>query len=692
MNAKSEVKKLSKITVISLVLILLLCSSIVFTGENKFSNNESMTSNYPSSLLTASESIYISDNVDFLLYGFNGTGTPEDPFRIENLSISTTDYNGIYITDITKHFVILNCIITADMVGIQIDDVAPNITTIQNNSCNGMKYMGIEIKYSLNCTISNNICSGNQRGIKASVSPGVIIVNNTCDFNVVGIEVSGSPGCVISDNSCVYNRNNGISCRYSDSSSVINNFCKNNWGDGISLYSLTTCRVINNTCISNSIGIDSAGLYFSDISYNLFLRNTGFGIKIAGYKESLNITIHHNLFLVNSGMYLTADQDSSQALDDDGNNYWYNPANLEGNYWSNYDNIGIYSINGTANAQDLFPLIANDTDDDGLDNIIEQYVTLTNWLSNDTDSDLLLDGQEVLNFSTDPTDSDTDNDMLKDGEEVYIHFTDPLLFDTDIDGLSDGDEILVFLTNPLNSDSDADSIPDGWEVVKGLNPLVDDAAEDPDEDGLTNLEEYLNYANPFVNDTDSDGLLDGEEVNIYLTCPYQPDSDRDDLLDGEEVLVYFSDPMDPDTDDDGLDDGEEILIHGTNVTNPDTENDGMPDGWEIKYAFNPLVDDSFEDPDEDGLTNVKEYQAGTNPHNNDTDGDTFSDGYEVRFGGDPLDPFDYPLRAGEIAGIIVACSFVTLSLIVLVTITILKKKGINLSFLSKIKSKFFKRK
>lgn len=642
------------------------------------------------SALIQHPAIDIREDNDFLVYNFTGTGSSQDPYRIENLSIHTSNSVGIEIEDITKHFVIQNCIIKADRVGIRIDDVETNITTIQNNKCNGMKDKGIDVRYSANCTIRNNICSGNLRGIKALVSPGSIIVNNTCDFNVVGIEVSSSPECVISDNSCAYSRNTGISCTYSNSCCVINNSCKYSlWGIGLS--SQTNCTVINNTCIGNSIGISGVGLYFSDISFNLLLKNTGFGITIAGYKESLNITIHHNLFLVNSGQSLTANQDSSQALDDDGNNYWYDPANLEGNYWSNYDHVGIYSIDGTATAQDLFPLIANDTDDDGLDNIIEQYVTLTNWLSNDTDSDLLLDGQEVFNFSTDPTDSDTDNDMLKDGEEVNVYLTDPLLFDTDIDGLSDGNEILVFHTNPLNNDSDTDSIPDGWEVVKGLNPLVDDAAEDPDEDGLTNLEEYLNNANPFVNDTDFDGLLDGEEVNVYLTCPYNPDSDGDDLDDGKEVLVYFSDPMDADTDDDGLKDGEEVLIYGTNVTNPDTENDGMPDGWEVKYALDPLSDDAAEDSDDDGLTNVKEYQAGTNPHNPDTDGDGFSDGYEVRFGKDPLDPFDYPLHAGEIAGIIVACSFVTLSLIVLVMFTILKKKGIKLSFLSKIKSKFFKR-
>jgi len=116
-------------------------------------------------------------------------------------------------------------------------------------------------------------------------------------------------------------------------------------------------------------------------------------------------------------------------------------------------------------------------------------------------------------------------------------------------------------------------MPDGWEVQYGLNPLVDDSAEDLDSDGLTNLEEYL---------------------------------------------------------------------YGTDPTNPDTDGDGMPDGWEVQYGLNPLVDDSAEDPDSDGLTNLEEYLYGTDPMNPDSDGDGWSDGIEVLWGSDPLDFYSTP--------------------------------------------------
>ena len=41
--------------------------------------------------------------------------------------------------------------------------------------------------------------------------------------------------------------------------------------------------------------------------------------------------------------------------------------------------------------------------------------------------------------------------------------------------------------------------------------------------------------------------------------------------------------------------------------------------------------------DNDGLTNLQEFNRGTDPNNADTDGDGFSDGDEVDFGSDPLD-------------------------------------------------------
>lgn len=53
-----------------------------------------------------------------------------------------------------------------------------------------------------------------------------------------------------------------------------------------------------------------------------------------------------------------------------------------------------------------------------------------------------------------------------------------------------------FLVFSELSDYDNDGMPDEWEVEFGLDPLADNADADSDEDGFTDLEEYLGGSDP----------------------------------------------------------------------------------------------------------------------------------------------------------------------------------------------------
>lgn len=194
----------------------------------------------------------------------------------------------------------------------------------------------------------------------------------------------------------------------------------------------------------------------------------------------------------------------------------------------------------------LDPLVADaadsDGDADGL-TLAQEQALGTNPGKDDTDEDGLKDGDEIT-YGSDPLVTDSDGDSLLDGDEVNTHGTDPANVDSDGDGLNDDAEILSYGTNPNAADSDGDGINDLVEIDEGLNPLDPaDASADPDNDGLTTLQElnlgtYYNYA-----DSDNDGLNDGDEVNTYGTSPTNPDTDGDGETDALEIQ-YGSDPLD----------------------------------------------------------------------------------------------------------------------------------------------------
>ncbi|MHA2335631.1 MAG: hypothetical protein ACXAEU_26605, partial [Candidatus Hodarchaeales archaeon] len=147
---------------------------------------------------------------------------------------------------------------------------------------------------------------------------------------------------------------------------------------------------------------------------------------------------------------------------------------------------------------------------------------------------------------------------------------------------------------------DRDGLPNIYEYQHGLLANnARDAADDEDDDGLTNLQEHDIGTDPRNNDTESDGMDDHYE---YLM-------DLDPLIDD---------------------------------ANADSDGDGMPNIYECENGLLANKNDADEDKDGDNLSNYDEYDRGTDPTLGDTDGDGITDGAEVFFNTDPLDAADNP--------------------------------------------------
>jgi hypothetical protein len=80
---------------------------------------------------------------------------------------------------------------------------------------------------------------------------------------------------------------------------------------------------------------------------------------------------------------------------------------------------------------------------------------------------------------------------------------------------------------PADFDSDGDGMPDIWEAAHALNPAVADNNADNDDDGYTNLEEYLNELAAFpapeaLNFTNSNGNQRYAQIGNWSTGVWQP--------------------------------------------------------------------------------------------------------------------------------------------------------------------------
>ena len=570
------------------ILFLTLFAFLVFFSIIDPNNTNSTQINISNTSGPLIGPLTITDNAGLASIASAGDGTAQNPYELRDFTVNVSQLTsrGLWIIGTTANFVIRNCTFIGNShdASLAISSIADGTAVVENCSFIGgdvgiFIYESNEIKivnnqlfdspsFAVIVSISNfcTVESNNFMDEKACVylfksNQTKIITNSFSNATDNSINLEQSHDCFIKNN-IINNSNWGIAISFSVNTTVIGNVI-NGTHTGIGISYALGFHIINNTVMdqergmaltgtwdfhifNNTFHMNQNGLLFDSsashhglIYENIFRHSTiGPGIKILS--PTHNHTIFHNVFDQNSG---------SQAYDEGADNVWYKADIMEGNAWSDWSGSGSYTISGSAGSVDIYPNVTTsaflDSDNDGLTDDSEIYTFSTEWNNNDTDLDGLLDGEEIFQYLTNPFRNDTDGDLMPDGWEVDYGLN-PLvndaLVDSDQDGVSNLDEFNNDI-DPTNEDSDEDGVFDGWELEYGYNPLVNDSSDDSDSDGASLLDEFTYDCDPTMNDTDMDGLLDGEEIHTFHTDPTYPDTDGDGFSDGEEV-EKGSDPLD----------------------------------------------------------------------------------------------------------------------------------------------------
>lgn len=182
----------------------------------------------------ASEPIQIVGDEDFEKLGFPGSGTRDDPYRIENLLI-LSNQTCIAIRDTRSWFEIVNCTLTSSTKGrsgVHLTNVSH--ATITECHVTNMRE-GVYLLHSSNCTVLDCRLLGNaRRGIAMETNTNITVSGNQIhDGDGDGIFISGR------------NRESKVSH---------NTLCRNNW-HGVYLEAARDVEVSSNVVMDSMFGI-----------------------------------------------------------------------------------------------------------------------------------------------------------------------------------------------------------------------------------------------------------------------------------------------------------------------------------------------------------------------------------------------------------------------------------------------------
>ncbi len=217
---------------------------------------------------------------------------------------------------------------TGDVVRLESDDVLLSgfIVTNSGSTCNEFSDCdaGIEIDGSQYCTVTDCVLSGNQAGLTIA----------NASFNTV-------------TNCFIENNYHGIFAYALDfggggntANEIVGNVISSNTSAGIRfVHDVATYHYLNivqdNAIVNNGTGIAMIMSQENDIAYNTIACNAWYGISVGQCIGcGSDNMFHHNDFVFNNDGGVQAGDWWYPSC---GTNYWYSPAESQGNYWSDYD-------------------------------------------------------------------------------------------------------------------------------------------------------------------------------------------------------------------------------------------------------------------------------------------------------------------------------------------------------------------
>lgn len=338
------------------------------------------------------------------------------------------------------------------------------------------------------------------------------------------------------------------------------------------------------------------------IGYILKMNNDG----TKAYSYSLCTDMNNN----HCTHFITDDDNTEELI-------FFNPeTNVKTLNLYFYDEEGeqIYSFNQQLLSHETFKMLINDyvgENNFGLVNVESNYNGVVGYFGHIGDNYALANSIEI----TDEEQFYSSFNSYKEIDFPSIFFTNPM----------DDESLEIDITMHDNDEEDDDDPNDPYSSEMELGSLLPLELAEPNCYFLTYNQQSSYWSDCMVQPSDG-GEGNWGWPDWWSSC----DTDGDKLDDHIEDWLFPATIPPGDMDGDGKSDGK---------YDDDTDGDGMKDGWEYRKLGRGAVGDSTGnngangDPDNDGLTNLFEYQTTkTHPKNDDTDGDYMKDKYEYDCG------------------------------------------------------------